>query len=106
MRRYLLFLAASSLVAQPPPRLQFDVASIKPSEERGMMYVRTLPGGRLVANAPARLMLLNAYGIQFSQLAGAPDWLSSEIWSMDARGRADATRDELMLMLRSVLEER
>jgi uncharacterized protein (TIGR03435 family) len=97
---------ASTLAAQTATRRQFDVASVKPSEERGMMYVRPLPGGRLVVNAPARLMLMNAYGVQFSQLVGAPDWLSSEIWSVDARAEGNPTRDELMLMLQSLLEER
>ena len=71
-----------------------------------MMYVRPLPGGRLVVNAPARLMLMNAYGLQFSQLAGGPDWLSSDIWSIDARGQGNPTRDELMVMLQSLLEDR
>jgi uncharacterized protein (TIGR03435 family) len=82
------------------------VASIKPSEDRGMMYVRALPGGRLLVNAPVRLMVMNAYGIQFSQLIGAPDWLSSEIWTIDARAEGNPSRDELMLMLQSLLEER
>jgi uncharacterized protein (TIGR03435 family) len=100
--RLLLLFVPAVLLAQP----QFDVASIKPSEERGVMYVRTLPGGRLVVNAPVRLMLMNAYGIQFSQIAGEPDWLSSETWSIDARAGGNATRDELMLMLRSLLADR
>src|SRR5207302_11179133 len=100
--RYLLFFVAAALLAQPPARPQFDVASIKPSEERGMMYVRVLPGGRLLVNAPVRLMLMNAYGLQFSQLAGTPDWLNSETWSVDARAEGNPTRDELMLMLQSL----
>jgi len=49
---------------------------------------------------------MNAYGLQFSQLAGGPDWLSSEIWSIDARAGGNSTRDDLMLMLQSLLEER
>jgi uncharacterized protein (TIGR03435 family) len=106
MHALFLVLAAAALLAQPPAQPQFDVASIKPSQERGMMYVRAVPGGRLLVNAPARLMLMNAYGLQFSQLAGAPDWLSSEIWSVDARAEGNRTRDELMLMLQSLLEER
>jgi uncharacterized protein (TIGR03435 family) len=106
MRPFILVVLAAALLAQPPERPQFDVASIKPSQERGTMYVRVLPGGRLVVNAPARLMLMNAYGLQFSQLAGAPDWLSSETWSVDARAEGNPTRDELMLMLQSLLEER
>jgi uncharacterized protein (TIGR03435 family) len=106
MRHLLFVLAAGTLLAQPPARPQFDVASIKPSAERGMMYVRALPGGRLLVNAPVRLMLMNAYGLQFSQFAGAPDWLSSETWDVDARAEGNPTRDELMLMLQSLLEER
>ena len=106
MRLLFLVLAAAALLGQAPARPRFDVASIKPSQERGMMYVRVLPGGRLVVNAPARLMLMNAYGLQFSQLASAPDWLSSETWSVDARAEGNPTRDELMLMLQSLLEER
>jgi uncharacterized protein (TIGR03435 family) len=102
----LVLLAAAPLLAQPSPRPRFDVASVKPSEEHGMMYVRVLPGGHLVANAPARLLLMNAYGVQFSQLVGVPDWLSSDIWSIDARAEGNATRDDLMLMLQSLLEER
>jgi uncharacterized protein (TIGR03435 family) len=102
----LFFMLVASPLAQQSARPQFDVASIKPSEERGMMYVRTLPGGHLVANAPARLMLMNAYGVQFSQLVGGPDWLGSETWSVDARATGSPTRDEMMLMLQSLLEER
>jgi uncharacterized protein (TIGR03435 family) len=71
-----------------------------------MMFVRALPGGRLLVNAPVRLMLMNAYGIQFSQIAGATDWLSSETWSVDARAQGDPSRDELMFMLQSLLADR
>jgi uncharacterized protein (TIGR03435 family) len=104
--RLLFFVFTTALVGQPLGRPHFDLASIKPSQERGMMYVRALPGGRLLVNAPARLMLMNAYAIQFSQFVGAPDWLSSETWSVDARAEGNPTREELMLMLQSLLEER
>ncbi len=70
------------------------------------MYVRTLPGGRLLVNAPVRLMLMNAYGVQFSQLVGTPDWLGSETWTIDARAQGNPTRDNSMLMLQSLLEDR
>jgi uncharacterized protein (TIGR03435 family) len=51
-------------------------------------------------------MLTNVYGIQFSQVIGAPDWLSSDTWSVNARAEGNSTRDEMMLMLQSLLEER
>ena len=106
MRPLFFVVAAAALFGQSLARPRFDVASIKPSQEHGMMYVRSLPGGHLLANAPARLMLMNAYGVQFSQLMGAPDWLSSETWSVDARAEGNPTRDELMLMLQLLLEDR
>lgn len=106
MRQLIAILAATGLFAQTPARPQFEVASVKPSEQNGTMYVRALPGGRLLVNAPVRLMIMNAYGLQFSQLAGGPDWLSSETWSVDARADGNPTRDQLMPMLQSLLEER
>src|SRR5450432_2975290 len=105
--RFLLFVfGVAVLFGGQPSARRFDVASIKPAQERGMMYVRVLPGGRLVVNAPARLMLMNAYGLQFSQLAHAPDWLSSETWSVAARAEGNRTLDELMLIHHSLLEGR
>ena len=103
---FLILIVTFALFAQPPARPQFEVASIKRSEEQGTMYVRSLPGGRLLVNAPVRLMLMNAYSVEFSQLVGAPDWLSSETWTIDARAPGNPTRDELMLTLQSLLAER
>jgi len=103
----LLFaLMASVMWGQAPAPPRFEVASVKPSEDHGQMYVRVLPGGRLLANAPARLLLMNAYGIQFSQLSGVSDWLTSETWSIDARAEGNPSRGEMMSMLQSLLEER
>ena len=101
-----LALAAAALFAQSADRPKFDVAAIKPAESRGMMFVRPLPGGRLTVNAPVRLILMNAYSLQFSQVIGAPDWLSSEPYAIEAKADGNPTREQLMLMLQTLLEDR
>jgi uncharacterized protein (TIGR03435 family) len=107
MKHALAIVAAlPGLFAQSADRPRFDVASIKPSGEQRMMYVRPMPGGRLIASAPLRLIVMNAYGMQYSQIVGAPDWLSSERFSIDAKAEGNPTREQVMLMLQTLLEER
>ena len=65
-------IAALALYAQPAARLQFEVASIKPSQEQRFMNVRPLPG-RLTANATVRLLMQNAYTMQPFQIVGGPE---------------------------------
>jgi hypothetical protein len=52
---------ASMVMAQS--QLKFEVASVKPSTEQ-TMSIRLMPGGRLVATAPLKLLIMNAYGLQ------------------------------------------
>ncbi len=42
------------------------------------MAVRPMPGGRLVATAPVKLLIMNAYGLQHSEIMGGPDWINSD----------------------------
>lgn len=102
MKPVLLFAAAAALSAQ----MTFEVASIKPAPEHSSMFVRPMPGGRLSAASPVRLMLMNAYGLQYSQIVGGPDWLNSEAFTVEAKAEGNPGRDQLMLMLQSLLEDR
>jgi uncharacterized protein (TIGR03435 family) len=97
----------------------FEVASIKPikSIPQGM-YFRIQPGGRFSANAiTGKFLLQQAYGVKDSQVVGAPSWLDSERFDIDAKpdeetGAAfdklspDERRQQLMLMLQSLLADR
>src|SRR5215471_8601854 len=86
-------------------RLQFDIASIKPSFSDGIMNVRPLPG-RLAADATLQILMQRAYGVQAFQVIGGPGWLSTDRYEIDARAGAAVSRDQLSLMLQSLLQDR
>ncbi len=90
---------------QPVARPKFEVASIKPSTEQRFKMVRPLPG-RLTADAPVQLLIQNAYGVQPFQIAGGPDWVNSEHYQIEAKADGKASRDQILLMLQGLLEDR
>src|SRR5215471_13694169 len=92
---------ATAATARP----QFDVASIKPSFSNGIMNVRPLPS-RLVADATLQILMQHAYGVQAFQVVGGPGWLSTDRYEIDATAGAAVRRDQLSLMLQSLLEDR
>jgi uncharacterized protein (TIGR03435 family) len=102
--------AAAALVvavfAQSAERPKFEVASIKLSVEQRLMAVRPMPGGRLVATAPVKLLIMNAYGLQRSEIVGGPDWINTDRYEIEAKAEDNASRGRLMLMLQSLLEDR
>ena len=100
----LLAVTAFALFAQPAARPKFEVASIKPSTERGFM-VRPLPG-RLIATASLRVLMQNAYAMQPFQIVGGPDWINSERYEIEAKADGNASRAQMFLMLQSLLEDR
>jgi bla regulator protein BlaR1 len=100
----------------PPP--SFDVASIKPNHGgTGLFMIRVEPG-RFVANSvTVRFLLQYAYRVKDSQISGAPSWIDSEHYDIEAKSddssadaQRKATSDEegaqLRLMLQSLLADR
>jgi uncharacterized protein (TIGR03435 family) len=90
---------------QPAALPKFEVASVKPSSEQRFKMVRPLPG-RLTADAPVQLLMQNAYAMQPFQIAGGPDWVYSEHYQIEAKADGKSSRDEILLMLRGLLEDR
>jgi len=117
-------LVAGRAAAQAPAGglARFEVASVKPIDPFEQLRkngpqtgpiampftgVRAEPGGRLVAVATLRTLLLRAYGIKDYQLEGGPAWLPSDYFSVTARAeRETATEAEMNEMLKSLLAER
>jgi bla regulator protein BlaR1 len=100
------------IVVAQTPRPAFEVASIKrtpPEVEArndGVTFAAR-PGGRLeVVNNPMSNVIQNAYGIAYYQLMGAPDWVTSERYDIEARGAATAGPKQVMLMVQSLLADR
>ena len=101
----LLAIGACAVFAQSNVRPQFDVASVKPSFTRSVANVRPLPG-RLTADASLRILIQYAYGVQPFQVVGAPGWMQSERYQIEAKADGNVSRDRMFLMLRMLLENR
>jgi uncharacterized protein (TIGR03435 family) len=100
-----LAMAALAVFGQPAGLPRFEVASVKPSTDRGFRTVRPLPG-RLTADAPVRLLLQNAYSVQAFQIVGGPGWIDSEHFAIEAKAAGNASRDQIFLMLQGLMEVR
>jgi uncharacterized protein (TIGR03435 family) len=100
-----LAVMAFSVFGQPVAQSKFEVASVKPSIDRGFKSVRPLPG-RLTADAPLRMLLQNAYSVQAFQIVGGPGWIDSDHYAIEAKAAGDPGRGQIFLMLRSLLEDR
>jgi uncharacterized protein (TIGR03435 family) len=99
---------AATVFAQGPK--DFEVAAIKLNTDGGEQWsVRTPPGGRFAArNITVRTLLLEALGIRGFQLEGAPKWLDSERYDIDAKAdfAGQITPEELMPPMRGLLVSR
>ena len=49
---------------------------------------------------------MNAYALQRSQIVGGPEWINIDRYEVEAKSEGNTSRDRLMLMLQSLLEER
>jgi uncharacterized protein (TIGR03435 family) len=124
MGRYLWFLAALLTpclsVAQTPAALTFDVASVKPNQSDdpansnfplgpGDVYIPN--GGFFSAtNQPLVVYFRFAYKITGSQWQSLqpqfPEWANSERFDIQARAEGNPTKDQMRLMMRSLLADR
>jgi uncharacterized protein (TIGR03435 family) len=102
----LLAAAAGALYAQSVARPKFEVASIKPAAEQGFMMIRPAGGGRLTASAPVMMLIQASHSLQAFQIVGAPAWLQSERYEIEAKAEGNPPNTQLMLMLQSLLEDR
>lgn len=107
--------------AQVPERLpSFEVASVtKNTSGDGRTRMQTQPGGRLVVtNARLKGLIAEAFAMAdpqsliHSRILGGPDWIDSERYDINAKAStdfqlsADGPPRDMLLMLRSLLEER
>jgi uncharacterized protein (TIGR03435 family) len=86
---------ATPVQTQPQPKtfnvsdFKYDVASIKPSPPPtggGMMVgMRETPDGLVATNVPLLWLVQSAYGVDRPQISGAPSWLNSDRYDVDAR---------------------
>jgi uncharacterized protein (TIGR03435 family) len=98
--------------------LSFDVVSVKPntSGDRRTLGIRILPGGNVtVTNTTLWDVILSAYWIPDYLVSGAPDWIKTERFDIEAKvppniipkGLSDRARnDYVRRMMQTMLAER
>ena len=107
--------ASALVVAQGPSqpastgaRPMFEVASIKRSQPdaRGNSFGQR-PGGRwTMVNRSIGTLIRAAYPTPVPELVGAPDWVTSESYDVDARADGTPAPEQIRLMLQGLLAER
>jgi len=104
----LLFFACSVFAQSAAPRPEFEVASIKLNKSadfRAMM--RPSRGGRFSAtNFPLQFLIAKAYKVRDFQLSGAPSWLLSERYDIEAKAEGDPAPETILSMLQTLVEDR
>jgi len=105
-------LALAALLAQAQqPNPSFDVVSIRPqSPDDNRFRAKPPANGRFTATgSAAKFLLMLAFDVQESQIAGGPAWFDKEKWDIEAKS-GDETRRyndaESRAMLRTLLAER
>jgi uncharacterized protein (TIGR03435 family) len=111
--------AQSAGQSNPATTFGYEVASIKPSKPDSGGIVRFLfyPDGLTATNISLRMLIRDAYGIEDHQLAGAPGWLDSDRYDIEAKMEPsvvdqlrklgpDAARAARQSMLQALLEDR
>jgi bla regulator protein BlaR1 len=117
-----LLRAQAAQEAQPDPSgplPSFEVASIKlaPPGGRGHGFQMPDPGRFRTINASPKLMIQFAYNLKDFQLMGGPNWTDSKEYDIDAKVSdeevaamakmpGDQGREQLRLMMRSLLADR
>ena len=89
------------------PLPSFDVAAVKrlpkpPTNSQS----RSGPGRMLYTNVPLRTLIMQAWAIRDTQVIGGPAWLTTDRFSVNARAATAVPRDQVLLMLRSLIVER
>jgi uncharacterized protein (TIGR03435 family) len=101
------FLLAALVLGQSAPA--FDVTSVKVNTSGPDAPIRyqPMPGGRLtITNVSLRMVAGWAYGVQFFQLAGGPDWADVTRFDISAKASGNPTTAAMRVMLRALLTDR
>lgn len=112
MRRVLVSAALIALFAcvgrGATPPAAFDAVSVKP-------FVPSGPSQRIPEVGPQRLyiegmtprsMIVFAYGINYNQIAGLPDWAQRDLFQVVGVTDKPVTRAQMLVMLQNVLSTR
>jgi uncharacterized protein (TIGR03435 family) len=106
---FLFALVVAYAPAFSQDRLTFDVVSIHASSANDLNGgIKPLPGGYgyEAKNIPVKLMISLMYRVPMRQIEGAPEWLSSERFDVEAKADHAYGVEELHTMYKNMLAER
>ncbi len=97
-----------SLRSYPAPQATFNAVSIKPDKSGdNRVMLRPEPGGRFLAtNATVEMLLNTAYQLKPHQLIGAPSWITSEHFDIEAKAESSIPFNQMRPMLQAMLADR
>jgi bla regulator protein blaR1 len=106
--------AGSPVVGTPPKVPAYEVASIKPHKSgTDMTLLRTTPVGFIASNIALKELIRQAYDVEDNQILGAPSWLGSARYDIEAKVSSsdtdalhDLSPDQRRLMLQPLLADR
>jgi uncharacterized protein (TIGR03435 family) len=102
-------MAASLQDPAPVAPAAFEVASVKPSIASSGRVSASLTVGLdsvRARNTFLRNLIREANGVQNYQIVGGPAWVGSDRYDLDAKAEKPGDKDQLRLMLRTLLAER
>jgi uncharacterized protein (TIGR03435 family) len=90
------------------PRPRFEVASVKRNNSgSGAGNIRGGVGRYSATNIPLLVLIQRAYKVRDFQIIGAPAWVNSERYDIEAKADGNPTRDDINgPMLQALIEER
>ena len=93
--------------AQAPVAPAFEVASVKPNTSGAPgSSGHTGNGSVTFTNQTARSLISNAFNIRGNRIVGAPSWLDSERFDINARAPGNTPDNGLAPMMQTLLAER
>src|SRR4051812_12774812 len=95
-----LLLVSVAAFAQAPA---FEVATVKVAKNGGNGAITSDPGRLSAHNVSLKELIFKAYQMPYSQILGGPAWMGSEMYDVEANSDQPAGRDQLRLMLRTLL---
>lgn len=117
-----ILFSGTAIFAQPQPKLEFEVVSIKPgSGDVHQVRMSMTPGRMSAKNVPTKMLLMQAFNVKDFQLTGGPAWMASTQWDIEAKMATDddqpkggppnpaqqkAMAEKLRAMMQSMLVDR
>jgi uncharacterized protein (TIGR03435 family) len=99
-------LLATAAASQPAAAPSFEVASVKPAAAAEPYHWEMSPGHLRIRSINLQQCVVTAYQVHDFQVSGGPAWAAWDRYDIDGNAAGPADRDELLLMLRTLLAER